>query len=119
MTNQAENLIQAIKLLPAVHEDGVGLNVPHLVVDWNMSRCINRIASKNNIATHITTMLEPLNRGRLDAQMTYHVFHITGDRKVHKSKGSKRPHVARPRPTIDIPVVIQIAKPYRRHCGGH
>ena len=119
MTKQAKNLIQAIKLLPAVREERAGLNVPHLVVDWNMSRCINRIACDNNIATHITTMLEPLNRGLLRAQMTFHVFHITGDRKVHKSKGTKRPHVARPRPTIDIPVVIQIAKPYRRHCGGH
>lgn len=52
MTNQAENLIQAIKLLPAVHEERAGLNVPHLVVDWSvllltfrlLSRFLSRIA---------------------------------------------------------------------------
>ena len=119
MTNKIVNLIQAVLALPAIKRGDISTRVPHLVVDWHSQRNINDAACSANIATFITTKFEPRNKGRKRAQMTYHVFRITGNRKINKLKGTKRPFISRPRPTIDIPVVIQIPKPYRRHCGGH
>ena len=119
MINKTHHLIQAVKLLPVVNKRDISLNVPHLVVDWHGQRCVNQGADDYGVATAITTKLEPLNKGRHDAQKTYHVFHITGERKPSKIKGRKYSYVSRPRPTTEIPVVVKVTKEYRRHCAGH
>ena len=117
MKNKSDNLLRALKLLPALESGQVGLDKIHMVADWNDTRVINQVALDNNINTCITSALEPANKGAKRACKTFHVFRLTGDRPLHPNTGKKMPYKKRPRP-MQARIVL-VPKEYRRNCGGH